>query len=77
MNKSLIAILFLGWIDKISQQKENLEDNRLRLMVEPGIASQLGKQSKEEENRYSSTTASKSEQETSVEVVEKVERTGN
>ena len=49
-------------------------------IVEAATASQLGKQSKaEEENRifYTSTTTSKSKQETAVEVVEKVEITGN
>ena len=46
--------------------------------MKPTISSELAKQSMEEEKRYSSaSTASKSEQETPVEVGEKFEETGN
>ena len=38
-------------IDKISQRKENLVRNKLSPIVQAAIASQLAKQSKEEENR--------------------------
>ena len=63
--------------DKMFRRKENLEGNKLRPIVEPANDSQLAKQSKEEENRNfcASTTASESEQETSVEVEN--EKTGN
>jgi len=65
-------------MDNISRRQTNPEGNKLSPNEQTAIASELSKQYNEEENTYfsTSTSSSKSEQETAVKVVEKVEKTG-